>query len=96
MAKTNKHADGTLCPEGTALLPSRFRACCEFFEAHTRACYFDLRFEWWAKARGWFVAVAPQAGGGGVAIHYCPNCGSALTAKARRAALVQLGVGELL
>lgn len=90
MARTNKHADGTLCPEGTALLPSRFRACCAFFEAHTRACYFDLRFEWWAKARGWFVTIAPQAGGGGVAIHYCPNCGSALTAKARRAAAVQV------
>lgn len=94
MARTNKHADGTLCPEGTALLPSRFRACCEFFEAHTKACYFDLRFEWWPNSRGWFVAVAPQAGGGGVAIHYCPNCGSALTAKARRAAAAQHDVRE--
>jgi hypothetical protein len=94
MVKKSKHADGTLCPEGIALLPSRFRSCCEFFESHTRACYFDLRFEWWSKARGWFIAVVPQAGGGGVAIHYCPNCGSALTAQARRAATKQLVADE--
>lgn len=52
VVKTNKHVDGTACLEGAALPSSRFRSCCEFFESHTRARYYDLRFDWRSKARG--------------------------------------------
>lgn len=73
-----KHIDGTPCPEGTQRLPRGFKACCDSFRQHTLACYFDIRYEWWSKQRGWFIIVAPSAGGGGVALAYCPHCGTKL------------------
>ena len=72
-------------------MPRAFKACCALFESHTLSCYYDIRYEWWSKARGWFTVIAPLAGGGGIAIHYCPHCGTKLagsknvrTAKSRR------------
>jgi hypothetical protein len=60
------------------LLPSRYKACCDDFEQRTTACYVDIRYEWWRRQRGWFVIIAPNAGGGGIAIHFCPHCGEKL------------------
>jgi hypothetical protein len=75
---TGKHIDGSDCPEGTQRLPRRFTPCCEAFLHRTRACYFDIRYEWWPAQRGWFVGIDPSAGGGGIALSYCPHCGSRL------------------
>jgi len=72
------HADGSPCPEGTQRLPECGVVCCDDFRAHTLACYFDIRYEYWVGQRGWFVIIAPEAGGGGIAISYCPHCGTKL------------------
>ncbi len=80
-ASVRKHSDGSVCPEGTRRLPAKFRACCEMFEAHTAACYYDVRYEWWASRRGWFIVIPELAGGGGVAINYCPHCSSRLAGR---------------
>jgi len=82
---SNKHADGTTCPEGTQALPRGFQSCCDAFHAHTAACYFDIRYEWWPRSRSWFIVIAPSAGGGGISIRFCPHCGNRLTAMAPRA-----------
>lgn len=72
------HIDGTECPEGTRRVPRGYGACCAAFDARTRACYHDIRYEWWTSQRNWFVLIAPDAGGGGIAIAHCPHCGAAL------------------
>jgi hypothetical protein len=72
------HPDGTACPEGTRRVPRGWSACCAFFEGHTRTCYFDIRYEWWSRNKSWFVIIAPEAGGGGIEISFCPHCGSKL------------------
>src|SRR5258705_12386744 len=61
-----RHDDGTVCREGTKRVPPRFRACCEVFRGHTTTCELDLRYEWWPKARRWFIAISDAAGGGGI------------------------------
>lgn len=73
------HYDGSACPEGTPAIPRAFKPCCPEFGSHTLACYHDVRYEWWPRRRGWFTVIAPSAGGGGVAISFCPHCGSRLT-----------------
>jgi hypothetical protein len=73
-----KHADGTVCLEGTRSVPRSFAPCCEAFEGHLATCSFDVRYEWWSKARTWVIAIAESAGGGGITISYCPHCGSRL------------------
>lgn len=78
------HADGTSCPEGTRRVPVRFTACCAEFDDRTRACYHDIRFEWWSRPRAWFIIIAPDAGGGGIRFRYCPCCGTALNSKPQR------------
>jgi hypothetical protein len=82
--KQTTHEDGSPCPEGTQSVPRVFAPCCEVFADHTAACYFDIRYEWWPKQKGWFIVIAPSAGGGGIAISYCPHCGSKLTGSARK------------
>ena len=72
------HLDGTACPEGTQRTPRGYHACCPAFDARTRACYHDIRYEWWSAQRNWFVLIAPDAGGGGIAMVYCPHCGAML------------------
>lgn len=72
------HADGSPCPEGTTRLPRTAKVCCAEFAARTRACYFDIRYEWWPRPRGWFTIIPPDAGGGGVAMNFCPHCGQRL------------------
>jgi len=72
------HDDGSQCPEGTRKVPRGFKPCCDSFDQHTRACYFDLRYEWWPKYKGWFIPLAPKAGGGGIQIQFCPHCGTSL------------------
>lgn len=73
-----KHSDGTECPEGTQRLRPDYALCCDDFRARTLSCYFDVRIEYWAEYEGWFVIIAPSAGGGGIAINYCPHCGARL------------------
>src|SRR6058998_1346514 len=77
-----RHDDGTVCREGTKRVPPRFRACCEVFQAHTATCELDVRYEWWPKARRWFIAISDAAGGGGIEIDFCPHCGSRLQQRA--------------
>jgi hypothetical protein len=84
MAKAvRKHLDGSLCPEGTRRIHARFSACCEEFTHRTRACYFDIRYEWWPKLKNWFVVISDEAGGGGIAINFCPHCGRKLKGQKR-------------
>jgi hypothetical protein len=72
------HAHGTHCAEGTRSVPRGFVACCERFNYATQACEFDIRFEWWPKAKSWFVRI-PDGGSGGLEIGFCPFCGAGLT-----------------
>lgn len=72
------HADGIPCPEGTQRLPRDGKLCCEAFRARTLACFFDVRYEWWPNHRGWFTLINPSAGGGGIAMNFCPHCGERL------------------
>lgn len=73
-----RHADGTLCREGTRQLPANHQACCETFEQHTSACVHDVRYEWHEDHQTWVIALSDAAGGGGIAIEYCPHCGTGL------------------
>jgi hypothetical protein len=75
--KTNVHADGSRCREGTQKVPRDFRACCERFSAQTSACEFDVRFEWWPKRKSWVICI-PDGGESGLEISFCPYCGSDL------------------
>jgi len=75
---TGYHTDGTRCREGTQRVPERFEPCCSGFERHTTACEYDIRFEWWTGHASWFIVISDMAGGGGIAIGYCPHCGSEL------------------
>ena len=76
--ESTQHADGTICPEGKRRVRRGFIACCEFFSDHTTSCYYDVRFEWWAKSKNWVIIIPEIAGGGGISISFCPNCGSKL------------------
>lgn len=75
-----KHPDGTRCLEGTRGAPRTFRSCCDFFEGHLSSCVYDIRFEWHNRARQWEIPIAASAGGGSMAIRYCPHCGARLRA----------------
>ena len=77
------HADGSPCPEGTQRIPRGKKLCCEEFETRTQACYFDIRYEWWPRYQGWFTIIQPDAGGGGVAMNFCPHCGQRLPGRHR-------------
>lgn len=85
----NTHSDGTICPEGTQRLPARFSPCCNEFKSHTLACYFDIRYEWWPRKKSWFIVIAETAGGGGMAISYCPHCGSKLNGRTKSGRLME-------
>ena len=82
MAK--KHADGTTCLEGTRRVPIGFRPCCPTFAAHTVTCAYDIRYEYWSKRKQWLIVISESAGGGGIAISFCPHCGSKLRREERR------------
>lgn len=73
------HTDGSPCPEGTQSVPADFRPCCAAFGARTLSCYFDIRYEWWEEHDAWFIIIDPTAGGGGLAIAFCPHCGGKLS-----------------
>jgi hypothetical protein len=34
------------------------------------ACYFDIRYEWWPKQKGWFNIISEAAGSGGIATSF--------------------------
>src|SRR5262249_34539829 len=72
------HADGSECREGTARVPAPFSPCCAAFRQQVVACEFDIRYEWWQSQDTWVIVIADCAGGGGVAINYCPHCGTKL------------------
>jgi len=78
---TRTHADGSICPEGPRRVPRGWKPCCTAFDARVEACFFDIRYEWWSKQRNWFTIIEPSAGGGGVAIAYCPHCGTKLAGR---------------
>ena len=80
MAKAHIHDDGTSCLMGMAQVPASFEPCCEVFDAHTRACVYDVRYEWLAKSCEWGVAISESVGGGYIAIKYCPHCETELNA----------------
>jgi len=48
------------------------------FADHTQSRVYDVRYEWWSKTRAWVVLISDAAGGGGIAISFCPHCGAAL------------------
>jgi hypothetical protein len=73
-----RHSDGTQCLEGTKRVPRGFKPCCKLFEAHTRACAYDVRYEWYSKSKQWVIAISESAGGGGIEIVFCPHCGEKL------------------
>ena len=77
------HIDGSLCPEGTANMPVNRRVCCKEFEWRTYACYYDVRYEWQRWRGQWVIAIAPDAGGGGIAIRNCPHCGAKLPGRGK-------------
>jgi hypothetical protein len=79
-----RHDDGTVCAEGTRRVPRAFKACCAVFAARVTACHHDIRYEWWARRKGWFIAIAEAAGGGGIAISFCLHCGTRLSPQPRR------------
>lgn len=83
------HADGSVCPEGTARRPRSYRPCCEEFDARTLACFFDIRYEWWPRYRGWFTIINPTAGGGGIAMNFCPHCGQRLPGRPRSGRFIE-------
>jgi hypothetical protein len=56
------------------VLPRGWQPCCSVFEDHTKACYFDVRYEW-SSQHGWMNLIAPSAGGGGIVMSFCPHCG---------------------
>jgi hypothetical protein len=68
------HADGSVCLEGTKVVPEGFEACCDRFDQRTRACSVDVRFEWWQHHSGWYVMIA-DGGHSGLKFDYCPFCG---------------------
>jgi hypothetical protein len=72
------HNDGTICKEGTQLVPDSFVPCCQMFDAHTATCEFDIRYEWRKTPRRWVIAISESAGGGGIEIAFCPHCGNRL------------------
>jgi hypothetical protein len=72
-----KHPDGSECLAGTQRVPRDYAPCCEVFEDHTRACVFDVRYEW-SESHGWMTAISSLAGGGGITISHCPHCGMRL------------------
>lgn len=71
--KENAHTDGTLCFEGTKMIPENFKPCCDTFESHVKTCIYDLRFEWWDKRKSWFIMLSD---GSGIKIDFCPHCGT--------------------
>jgi hypothetical protein len=71
------HADGTVCMEGSQVVPDGFEACCDRFLNSTTACSVDVRFEWWESHDGWYVIIA-DGGHSGLHFSFCPFCGSRL------------------
>jgi hypothetical protein len=74
------HADGSVCLEGTQVLPEGFAACCDRFVHSTAACSVDVRFEWWERHDGWYVIMA-DGGQSGLRFSFCPFCGSKLVGR---------------
>lgn len=58
-------------------MPRGFSPCCKGFDAATKNCEFDIRFEWWSKSKIWVVRV-PDGGSSGIRMNFCPYCGKAL------------------
>ncbi len=87
---TREHEDGTTCLEGTSSVPAGYSPCCATFGGHVETCVYDLRYEWWPRQRCWVIAVAENAGGGGIMIRYCPHCGHDLRRAAARKTPVAL------
>ena len=76
------HADGTVCMEGSQVVPDGFVACCDRFLNSTTACSVDVRFEWWERHDGWYVIIA-DGGHSGLNFQFCPFCGSRLADQPR-------------
>ena len=80
--EASRHPDGSPCLKGTQRVPKNYVPCCEFFDYRTRTCAYDIRYEYW-KGQGWMIVIVEEAGGGGIAISYCPHCGTRLSGKRR-------------
>lgn len=75
-----RHSDGGICLEGSRKVPRGWRACCDAFDARTKSCTFDVRYEWLTKRKVWGIAIDGSAGGGFVTMAFCPHCGSRISA----------------
>lgn len=73
--KLKKHLDGSVCLEGTRLLPKEYKPCCNMFASHTSTCTHDLRYQYSEKFNSWSIALQD---GSGIMIKYCPHCASKL------------------
>jgi hypothetical protein len=71
------HPDGSACREGTRRVKRGFTPCCEAFDAHTRTCQYDVRYEWSPGHRTWGIVVC-DGGSSLIVIEYCPHCGGRL------------------
>lgn len=76
LPEPKKHSDGSVCLEGTSKVPEDWTPCCDTFASHTKACVHDIRYEWWEDE--WVTVINTTAGGGGIAINFCPHCGDEL------------------
>jgi len=75
MDTQSHHSGGEICLAGTRKVPRGFDPCCARFDLATKACVFDIRFEWWPKTNSWVVRVA-DGGSSGIDIAFCPYCGT--------------------
>jgi len=81
MDTPSHHPNGEPCLAGKRKVPRGFNACCERFDLATRACTFDIRFEWWPKSAAWVVRLA-DGGSSGLEMSFCPYCGTQLNSSA--------------
>ena len=72
------HSDGTECLEGFQQVPIHYKPCCELFNAHTKNCVVDIRYEWWDHNKMWFIRLPAIYDSSGIVIKYCPHCGKKL------------------
>lgn len=77
-ATRRTHTDGPSASRARSACPTGFSPAAKHSKRRRLRCQFDIRFEWWAHYRAWFVLQPPGPGGGGIRLRYCPFCGTRL------------------